>query len=65
MAGVGIRRVQELLGHSTINMTARYTHLEPAQQLEAVELLVPASRVRRPQKRHARRSWAKATSRVE
>lgn len=40
MAGVGIRAVQDLMGHKTINMTARYAHLEPAHQLEAVEQLV-------------------------
>ena len=40
MAGVSIRRVQELMGHKTINMTARYAHLEPAEQLAAVEKLV-------------------------
>jgi site-specific recombinase XerD len=40
MRGVGIRNVQELMGHRTIGMTARYTHLEPGQQLAAVETLV-------------------------
>jgi site-specific recombinase XerD len=40
MNGVGIRNVQKLMGHRTIGMTARYTHLEPGQQLGAVETLV-------------------------
>jgi integrase len=40
MKGIGIRKVQDLMGHRSINMTARYTHLEPGQQLEAVEQLV-------------------------
>ncbi len=40
MKGVGIRNVQDLMGHQSITMTARYTHLEPAQQLAAVETLV-------------------------
>ena len=30
MAGVDIRTVQELMGHSTITMTMRYAHLSPA-----------------------------------
>jgi site-specific recombinase XerD len=40
MAGVGLRQVQELMGHKTISMTCRYSHLEPAHQLAAVERLV-------------------------
>ena len=36
MAGVDIRTVQELMGHSTISMTMRYAHLSPAHQREAV-----------------------------
>jgi len=40
VAGIGIRNVQDLMGHKTINMTARYAHLEPEQQLEAVEHLL-------------------------
>jgi len=36
MAGVDIRTVQELLGHSTITMTMRYAHLSPAHLREAV-----------------------------
>jgi len=30
MAGVGLKEVQELMGHKTITMTARYAHLAPA-----------------------------------
>ena len=36
MAGVDIRSVQELMGHSTITMTMRYTHLSPTHLRIAV-----------------------------
>ena len=36
MAGVDIRTVQELMGHSTITMTMRYAHLSPAHLRQAV-----------------------------
>ena len=36
MAGVDIRSVQELMGHSTITMTMRYAHLSPAHLRAAV-----------------------------
>jgi site-specific recombinase XerD len=39
MAGVDIRTVQELLGHKTIAMTVRYSHLAPNHTLAAVERL--------------------------
>ena len=39
MAGVDIRTVQELLGHKTIAMTVRYSHLAPTHTLAAVERL--------------------------
>ena len=37
--GYDIRTVQELLGHKTIAMTVRYSHLSPAHQLDAVQRL--------------------------
>lgn len=39
MAGVDLRTVQELLGHKTIGMTVRYSHLAPKHTLAAVERL--------------------------
>jgi site-specific recombinase XerD len=39
MAGVPLKVVQELLGHSTIEMTMRYAHLAPAMHQEAVAKL--------------------------
>jgi site-specific recombinase XerD len=39
MRGVPIRTVQELLGHSTIEMTMRYAHLSPDARRAAVEVL--------------------------
>jgi hypothetical protein len=39
MTGVDIRTVQELLGHKTIGMTVRYSHLAPKHTLAAVERL--------------------------
>jgi len=39
MAGADIRTVQELMGHKTLAMTLRYSHLSPAHQLDAVQRL--------------------------
>ena len=39
MRGVPIRTVQELLGHSTIEMTERYAHLSPDVKRDAVSKL--------------------------
>jgi hypothetical protein len=43
MRGVDIRTVQELLGHKSISMTVRYSHLAPKHTLAAVELLAGGS----------------------
>jgi site-specific recombinase XerD len=40
MAGVDLKTVQELMGHKTIAMTARYAHLAPTHKLRALETLV-------------------------
>lgn len=39
MAGVDIRRVQELLGHKGLQMTVRYSHLAQKHTLAAIERL--------------------------
>lgn len=39
MAGVDIRTVQELMGHKTISMTLRYSHLSPDHKRKAMEAL--------------------------
>lgn len=39
MRGVPLKAVQELLGHATIEMTMRYSHLSPHVAREAVKLL--------------------------
>jgi integrase len=39
MRGAPIKAVQELLGHSTIEMTMRYAHLSPDARRDAVHLL--------------------------
>ena len=39
MAGVDLRTVQELLGHSTISVTERYAHLSPDHRTRAVNVL--------------------------
>jgi hypothetical protein len=39
MAGVNLRAVQELMGHKTIKMTMRYSHLSRQHLQEAVGLL--------------------------
>lgn len=41
MAGVDLLTVKELLGHKTLAMTLRYSHLSPSHQRQAVERLTP------------------------
>ena len=43
MAGVDIRTVAQLMGHSTIQMTMRYSHLAPEHNQAAVDRLVAPS----------------------
>jgi hypothetical protein len=39
MRGVALKAIQELLGHSTMDMTMRYAHLRPDIRRDAVRLL--------------------------
>lgn len=39
MRGVPLKAIQELLGHTTIDMTMRYAHLSPEVGRSAVALL--------------------------
>jgi len=39
MAGVPLKTVAEILGHTTTAMTERYSHLLPEHKLRAVEML--------------------------
>jgi len=41
MAGQGLRAIQEALGHKSIAMTVRYSHLAQDFMLDVVEKLVP------------------------
>ena len=41
--GIPIRVVQELLGHSTITMTMRYSHVAPGNLRAAVNTLAPSN----------------------
>ena len=48
MAGVSLKAVQELMGHKTIQMTARYAHLSPGHLQNAVELISGAKPEKQP-----------------
>jgi len=45
MAGVPLKTAQELMGHKTIQMTARYAHLAPDYLRNAVEMIARVSDV--------------------
>jgi len=38
MAGVGLKTVQELLGHKSFEMTLRYAHLSPEHKKTALDI---------------------------
>lgn len=46
MKGVDIMTVRELLGHKTLSMTLRYSHLAPSHKTRAVNVLDDASNTR-------------------
>jgi site-specific recombinase XerD len=54
MAGVDLRTVAELMGHSSIQMTMRYAHLAPQHNRAAVDRLVPVAESRSATKPRAR-----------
>jgi integrase len=58
MAGVDLRTVAELLGHRTLQMVMRYSHLAPEHQASAVDRLVKTGN-RRDTKSDTKRSAAK------
>jgi hypothetical protein len=37
MAGASIKKIQELAGHKTITMSARYSHLSPEHRLSVID----------------------------
>ena len=39
MAGIDLTTVRELLGHKTLTMTLRYSHLAPSHKVKAVDIL--------------------------
>ena len=57
MVGVGLRAIQDALGHKSIAMTVRYSHLAPDFMLDVVEKLVP-----KPAETEAERDGATATT---
>jgi hypothetical protein len=62
MAGVDLRTVAELLGHRTLQMVMRYSHLAPEHQASAVDRLVKAGN-RRDTTTDTMRSAAKTIKR--
>lgn len=54
MKGVNLKTVQELMGHKTISMTARYAHLSPEHKLDALERLVSLPKPKQ-ENRHERK----------
>ncbi len=44
MAGASIKEIQELAGHKTITMSARYAHLSPDHKLSVVERITAKSK---------------------
>ncbi|HZL53632.1 MAG TPA: tyrosine-type recombinase/integrase, partial [Terracidiphilus sp.] len=61
MAGATIKEIQELAGHKTITMSARYSHLSPDHKLSVIDRIAatateqPPETATRPQARTATR----------
>jgi integrase len=64
MTGVDLRTVAELLGHRTLQMVMRYSHLAPEHQELAVDRLVK-SEIRRDTKSDAGASEAEESQPVQ
>lgn len=64
MAGVGLRATQDALGHKSIAMTVRYSHLAPDFLLNVVEKLVPQALVTHSEERTDTTTDTSALSRV-
>ena len=43
MAGATIKEIQELAGHKTITMSARYSHLSPEHRLSVIDRIAAAA----------------------
>jgi site-specific recombinase XerD len=43
MAGASIKEIQELAGHKTISVSAKYAHLSPDHKLSVIERLSSTS----------------------
>ena len=65
MAGVPLKTVQELMGHKTIQMTARYAHLSPGHLQNAVELLSGKSSLQTATGQHVRATATRTATRLK
>lgn len=54
IAGTSERKVRDVLGHTDARMTARYSHLAPEHQQEAVDVLGKLSQSRKAEKASSR-----------
>ncbi len=63
MLGVPMNTVQKLLGHSTIGMTMRYSHVAPSTLRAAIDMLNPKTRVQTDFGQQAGNLWAAAIQR--
>jgi len=52
LGGCDTRTAQELLGHATLAMTARYSHPTPESKRRAVDALLRPNQAQRPESLH-------------
>jgi site-specific recombinase XerD len=64
MAGVALKAVQELMGHKTIQMTARHAHLSPDHLQSAVELISGAKPAKQPLEKRTATKTATGTNKA-